>query len=184
MIKKIELIKMTDKILKIVDIIANLPDPVNLNKVLKKTHESNDTLELEEAKKQLLFDYLNPLTSKTGVIIDHVKLMSVTSCPECGVEINNGFFKILLAESVPNEIIEIKQKIVMSYETLHNIETHGIYEKHNWATNESFDELLKHNNNKNPRDRLNDQELEKQIKKYSLEELDKILTEMMEKSDL
>ena len=58
------------------------------------------------------------------------------------------------------------------------MEKHRIYDKNNCATNENFGELQQQNNKKNPRDRLNQQELQKQIKKYTLEELDKIINEM------
>ncbi len=173
---------MTELIEKILDIISNIPDPANLTKVVMKIQESNNTLGFDEAKKLLLSNFLNTLPAKKGVVVDHVKLRSRFSCPECGEDINNGYFKILkllLSTSVPNEIIEIKQKIVMSYEVHHNVEKHRIYDKYNCATNENFGELEHQNNRKNPRDQLNQQELEKQIKKYTLEELDKIINELL-----
>jgi hypothetical protein len=67
----------------------------------------------------------------------------------------------------------------MSYEVLHNMEKHRIYDINCCATNENFGELLHQNNKKNPRDQLNQQVLQKQIIKYSLEELDRILNELM-----
>ncbi len=175
------MIKLKGLIEKILNIISNLHDPANLTKVVEKIQESNNTLGFDEAKKLLLSDFLNTLPAKKGVVLDHVKLTSVSPCPECEADINNGYFKILkilLSKSVTNEIIEIKQKIVISYEVLHNMEKHRIYDKNNCATNENFGELQQQNNKKNPRDRLNQQELQKQIKKYTLEELDKIINEM------
>ena len=67
----------------------------------------------------------------------------------------------------------------MSYEVFHKMEEHKIYEMNNCATNESFGELYHENSQKNPRDQLSEQELQNQIKKYSLEELDEIITKMM-----
>jgi hypothetical protein len=159
-----------------------MPDPANLTKIIKEIQESNNTLGFDEAKQLLLSDFLITQPAKKGVVIDHVKLRSSFSCPECGVDINNGYFKILnliLSESESNEAIVINQKIVMSYEVHHNMEEHRIYDKYNCATNENFGELLHQNNKKNPRDQLNQQELQKQIKKYTLEELDRILNELI-----
>ena len=176
------MINLTELIEKILNIISDIPDPANLTKVVGKIQESNNSLAFDEAKQLLFSDFLNTQSAKKGVVIDHVKLRSSFSCPECGVDINNGYFKILnliLSESEPNETIEIKQKIVMSYEVLHNMEKHRIYDKYNCATNENFGELQHQNSKKNPRDQLNQQELQRQIKKYTLEELDKILNELM-----
>jgi len=167
---------------KILNIISNLPDPANLTKVVGKIQEINNTLGFNEAKKLLLSNFLNTQPTKMSVVIDNVKLRSVSPCPKCGADINNGYFKImqiLLSKSDPNEKIEIKQKIVMSYDVLHNLENHGVYDKNNCATNENFGELHHQNSKKNPRDQLNQQELQKQIKKYSLEELATILSEMI-----
>lgn len=165
----------------ILTIIHNLPDPANLTKVVEKIRESDNMLGLEEAKKILLTNYLDYQPANKGVLIDHVKLRSATPCPICGVNINNGYFKILLislTNSVSKEFIE-KQKVVMSYEVLHNMEEHKIYEKINGATNESFGELYHENSKKNPRDQVSEQELHEQIKRYTLEELDEILERMI-----
>jgi len=173
---------LTELIEKILNIISNIPDPANLTKVITKIQELNNTLGFDETKKLLLSDFLNTQLAEKGVVIDHVKLSSRFSCPECGEDINNGYFKILkllLSNSVPNEIIEIKQRIFMSYEVHHNMEKYRIYDKYICATNENFGELEHQNNRKNPRDQLNQQELEKQINKYTLEELDGILNELM-----
>ena len=69
---------------KILKTISQLPDPINLTKVIEKIKESNNTLGFDEAKKILLTDFLNTLPTNMGVIIEHVKLNSVSSCPECG----------------------------------------------------------------------------------------------------
>ena len=105
---------MKELIEKILYIINNLPDPTNLSKVIEKVQESSNTLGFNEAKSLLLSDYLTLQPAEKGVIIDHVKLRSSSSCPECGADINNGYFKIqkiARSKSVPNETIEIKQKI-------------------------------------------------------------------------
>ncbi|MHA2226407.1 MAG: hypothetical protein ACXAC8_14455 [Candidatus Hodarchaeales archaeon] len=173
---------MTVLIEKIINVISNLPDPANLTKVVGKIQESNNTLEFDEAKILLLSDFLNTLPAQKSVVIDHIKVRSEFSCPKCGAGINNGYFKILLiflSESAPTKTIDIKQQIVMSYEVLHNMEKHRIYDTNNSATNENFGELEHQNNKKNPRDQLNQHELHNQIKKYTLEELDILLIEMM-----
>lgn len=176
---------MNELIDKILTKISNLPDPANLTKVVKKIQESNNRLGVEEAKRSLLTNFLNLKLTKKGVIIDHVKLRSATPCHLCGTSINNGYFKILLislANSGPEELIEDKEKVVMSYEVFHNMEEHKIYEKINGATNESFGELYNENSQKNPRDQLSEQELHEKIIKYSLKELNGIMDKLLENS--
>lgn len=173
---------MEELIEKLLKIISSLPDPTNLVNVIEKIQESNNTLEFDVAKKLLLMDFLNKQPENTGVFIDHEVLRSVSPCPKCGVDINNGYFKIVLAShsgSVNPDTIQIEQKVVISYEVLHNLMNHEISSKYVVGTNESFGELEQQNLNKNPRDQLNQQELEKSIENYTLKELNAKLSEMM-----
>ena len=174
--------KLTDLIEKILSIISQLPDPASLTKMIRRIEGSNNTLGFDEAKNILFIDFLQALPAKKGTVVFHVKVMSSFSCPECGTDINNGYFKVLqlsLSKSVSTETVEVNQQIVMSYEVHHKMEKHRIYNKNKGATNESFGELQLQNDQKNPRNQLSQQELQEQIKNYSLEELYRILSEMM-----
>ncbi len=173
--------ELIDKVLKV---ILSLPDPVNLVDVIEKIQESDNTLELDAAKKLLINNYLNKQPEKKGISIDHVILRSVSPCPECGGEINNGYFKIILAsrsDSANSDANQVEQQLVISYEALHNLMNHEISSEFLVATNESFGELEQQNLNKNPRDQLSQQKLEKSIENYTLKELNAKLSEMMAK---
>ena len=171
-----------EEIADIIEKIKGLPDPGDLSKVITAVQESNNTLNLDEAKDSLLIKYLQKLPYKEGVIIDHIKLNCSMECPECGESINKGYFKIkriVLSSNIPPTITEREPKIFLSYEVLHNMEIHGIYDNHNCATNENFRELVNESLQKNPRDQVNQQELESQVKKYSIEELKNTLNDLM-----
>jgi len=103
--------------------------------------------------------------------IEHVKLRSFSECPECGERINNGYFKIEKHSFQP---------IIISYETFHNMDIHCIYDKEYGATDKILGELLQENELKNPRDRLSYNEIQTQIKAYSLEELFNLIKEMIQ----
>ena len=173
------MVELIDKVLKV---ISNLPDPSNLVEVIEKIQESDNSLEMEEAKQSLIIEFLDRQPEKKGVFIDNVILRSVSQCEECGVDVNNGYFKILLAtRSVSNESpsINVEQKIVISFEALHNMMNHKIPDDYIVAANENFGELEQENLNKKPGDQLSLQDLEKIIEKYTLKDLNIQLRKMM-----
>jgi hypothetical protein len=175
------LVELIEKVLKI---ISNLPDPANLVDVIEKIQESDNTMEIDVAKKLLIADYLNKQPENKGVFIDNVILRSVSPCDECGADINNGYFKILLASgsnSAKPSSIQVEQKIVVSFEALHNMMNHKIPDNYMVAANENLGEIEQENLKKNPRDQLNQQELEKTIETFTLKEIDTKLREMMTK---
>ncbi|MHA1945513.1 MAG: hypothetical protein ACXAC6_15930 [Candidatus Hodarchaeales archaeon] len=166
----------------VLEIISSLPDPANLANIIDKVQESNSTIEFDVARKLLIMDFLNKQPENKGVFIDHEVLRSLSSCPECGVNINNGYFKVILAShsgSVNSGSIQVEQKVVISYEALHNLINHKISNKYVVATNESFAELQQQNLDKNPRDQLSQQNLKNLIENYNLKKLNTKLSEMM-----
>ena len=107
----------------------------------------------------------------------------MSPCSECGIDMNNAYFrilKIIQPHSFNKEAFEIKQKIIMSYEVLHRMKEHKIYNKIHYATNECYGESEITNSKKNPRDQLSPQELQNKIKKFTIEELEIELTNMIE----
>lgn len=102
--------------------------------------------------------------------IDHVKVRSFSECPECGEIINNGYIKIEKHSFQP---------IIISYETFHNMDIHCIYDKEYGATDNILGELLQENELKNHRDQLSYNEIQAQIKTYSLEELFNLINEII-----
>ena len=173
---------MKEQVERVLEIISSLPDPANLVNVIEKIQESENNLEIDMAKKLLIKEHLNTQTEKKGIYIDHVILRSVSPCPECGGEINNGYFKIIsasLSSSDDPELIQVEEKLVISYDSLHKLMNHEISTEYVVASNESYGELEQQNLDKNPRDQLSQQDLEKSIVNYTLKELSTRLNEMM-----
>ena len=102
--------------------------------------------------------------------IEHVNVRSFSECPECDERINNGYFKIEKHSFQP---------IIISYETFHNMDIHCIYDKEYGATDNILGELLQENELKNHRDQLSYNEIQAQIKTYSLEELFNLINEII-----
>lgn len=123
----------------------------------------------------LLLDVVNNIKSllehsKEEVRVEEVKVRSFTECPECGENINNGYFKLTINSTKP---------IFLSYINFHDMNIHLVYNEEYGATDSNVNELLRENSKRNPRDQLSINEIESKVSKYSLSKLDQIIKKMI-----
>ena len=107
--------------------------------------------------------------------IEHNKVENFTECPKCGERINDGFF-IITKHPTWNSS---KQSLIFHYLTFHCLEDHEIYPEFIPVQNIRYSEILKENDNLNPRDRIQMPKIQAKEKVFTLEELFMKLNEMI-----
>jgi hypothetical protein len=107
--------------------------------------------------------------------IEHNKVRSFTECPKCGERINNGFFMVTKHPTWNSS----KQSLMFHYLTFHYLENHEIYPEFLPVQNIRYSEIIKENNNSNPRDQIQMPKIQAKEEESTLEELFMKFNEMI-----
>ena len=107
--------------------------------------------------------------------IEHKKVRSFTECPKCGEKINNGFFMVTKHPTWNSS----KQSLMFHYLTFHYLENHEIYPEFLPVQNIRYSEIIKENDNLNPRDQIHMPKIRTKEEVFTLEELFMKFNEMI-----
>ena len=155
--------------------IENLTEPGDLDKVLKNL-QAYPSLSIDGMIEKLIVEFLQSQPDRQGTYLMNVQVKSRHPCDDCGVFINNGYFKILISSLSESNSIKILKQAVISYDAFHQMKVHGNFDETSSAVNADISDLMQENDKKNPRDQVSQRELAKTIRPYSLAELDQLLS--------
>ena len=112
---------------------------------------------------------------KQLIEIEHNKVRSFTEYPKCGEGINDGFFMVTKHPTWNSS----KQSLMFHYLTFHYLENHEIYPEFLPVQNIRYSEIIKENDNLNPRDQIQMPKIQAKEEVFTLEELFMKFNEMI-----